>query len=123
MVKDSSTEANSVGSTVNDQEDVKTIDYTEQVERYPSVLESAPFPALASLDEITQTLSKIKSTNTQKSAHPYKEDIEEENVVFKQEAYPTEGIRNPGWMSVISCFLVNFFVFGTTFSWGNYQNL
>jgi hypothetical protein len=44
-------------------------------------------------------------------------------TAFKQTPYPTEGIRNPGWLTVISCWLVNFFIFGTIFSWGDYQSL
>ncbi|KAG0180166.1 hypothetical protein DFQ29_001144 [Apophysomyces sp. BC1021] len=83
---------------------------------YPTLLECAPIPTLASLNEITQTLSK----NTYR-------DIEEEqqsvDTKVTPEPYPTEGIRNPGWLVVFSAFLVNFFVFGTIFSWGNFQRL
>jgi hypothetical protein len=97
---------------------------------YPVLLESAPFPALGSVDEISQTISRIKSNATQRSYNDStkneKYELEEEEKVrggFQQEAYHTEGLRNPGWLTVISCFLVNFFVFGTTFTWGNYQKL
>ncbi|GAB5592500.1 hypothetical protein Unana1_07400 [Umbelopsis nana] len=35
----------------------------------------------------------------------------------------SEGLSNPGWLSVISLFLVNFCVLGVTFSWGIMQNV
>ncbi|KAI8581020.1 hypothetical protein K450DRAFT_279412 [Umbelopsis ramanniana AG] len=35
----------------------------------------------------------------------------------------SEGWRNPGWLSVISLFLVNFAVFGIVFTWGIFQNV
>lgn len=99
-------------------------------EHYPAVLEYAPFPALGSLEEISQTLSRVKSNQTQKSFHNDEKNnaftteyIKEDNNAFKQEAYYTDGIRNPGWLTVLSCFLVNFFVFGSCFSWGIYQKL
>ncbi|CAO3669684.1 hypothetical protein G6F70_004706 [Rhizopus microsporus] len=92
----------------------------EHEEHYPPVLEYAPFPALGSLEEITQTLSRTKTGHSTKATDSKEEPPETE---FKQEAYHTEGLRNPGWLSVISCFLVNFFVFGTVFSWGNYQKI
>jgi hypothetical protein len=128
----------SQSSTFNDgsEEDAKTVQYKEEIppaeDHYPAVLESAPFPMLGSLEEITQTLSRVKSNQTQTD---YNEkhilDRLESNKstklptagVFKQEPYHTDGIRNPGWLTVLSCFLVNFFVFGTCFSWGNYQRL
>jgi hypothetical protein len=128
----------SQSSTFNDglEEDTKTVQCIEDIpsvgDHYPAVLESAPFPVLGSLEEITQTLSRVKSNQTQI-------DGNEKNMlgrfesnksvqlptagVFKQEPYHTDGIRNPGWLTVMSCFLVNFFVFGTCFSWGNYQKL
>jgi hypothetical protein len=97
--------------------DEKTVQLVEE-EHYSSVLEYAPFPALGSLEEIVQTISRTK---TNQSDDLTKEDTEQ--VIFKHQPYHTEGIRNPGWLSVISCFLVNFFVFGTVFAWGNYQKL
>lgn len=129
-----------------DEEDQKTVQYTEEVVipettqqeqeeepiEYPAVLESAPFPALGSLDEITQTLSRVKSNQTQKSFKndnklmEQLEEVKEEQIVdstFRQTPYHTDGIRNPGWLTVLSCFLVNFYVFGTTFTWGVYQKL
>lgn len=35
----------------------------------------------------------------------------------------SEGWRNPGWLSVIALFLVNFSVFGIIFTWGIFQNV
>lgn len=35
----------------------------------------------------------------------------------------SEGRSNPGWLSVIAVFLVNFCVFGVIFSWGIIQNV
>jgi hypothetical protein len=123
------------------EEDQKTVQYKEEVvipedqeeqpQQYPAVLESAPFPVLASLDEITQTLSRVKSNQTQKSFKndtTLMEQLEDSKgkVVdssFRQTPYHTDGIRNPGWFTVLSCFLVNFYVFGTTFTWGVYQKL
>ncbi|CAO3666478.1 unnamed protein product [Umbelopsis vinacea] len=35
----------------------------------------------------------------------------------------SEGRSNPGWLSVIAVFLVNFCVFGVVFSWGIIQNV
>ncbi|KAI8991432.1 hypothetical protein BDF20DRAFT_42916 [Mycotypha africana] len=130
--------AGSPNSTINHHHlESMDINHREEQEGYPAVLESAPFPALGSLEEITQTLSRMKSNQTQKSNNAKStladqkvammegENEEDEKAItsFRQVPYPTEGIRNPGWLTVISCFLVNFFVFGTTFSWGNYQKL
>lgn len=118
------------------EEDQKTLQVNDEIihpeeNHYPAVLEYAPFPVLGSLEEITQTLSRVKSNQTQKNFN-----INEKNNVytteeiqsikddsFKQEEYYTDGIRNPGWLTVLSCFLVNFFVFGSCFSWGIYQKL
>ncbi|KAF7726988.1 hypothetical protein EC973_008183 [Apophysomyces ossiformis] len=96
---------------------------------YSHLLDSSPFPALTSVDEITKTLTKTQSRTTCYS----KGDIEsptEKDGISEVEAnqaeygpYPTEGIHNPGWVVVVSTFLVNFFVFGTVFSWGNFQRL
>lgn len=122
-------------STFNDgseQENIKAVQYKEEIpstteEHYPAVLESAPFPVLGSLEEITQTLSRVKSNQTQSEKNALDRLETNKSVklptagVFKQEPYHTDGIRNPGWLTVLSCFLVNFFVFGTCFSWGNYQ--
>lgn len=136
-----SNQRNSDGSqhTYNEQsleEDQKTLqvkdeDIRTEETHYPAVLECAPFPALGSLEEITQTLSRVRSNQTQKNFNTNeKSDIyltEDINTikkdVFKQEEYHTDGIRNPGWLTVLSCFLVNFFVFGSCFSWGIYQKL
>lgn len=108
---------------------VERIDLYPEENHYPAVLECAPFPVLGSLDEISQTLSRVKSNQTQKGFNINEktdEYIKEEIIkgtTFKQEAYYTDGFRNPGWLTVISCFLVNFFVFGSCFSWGVYQKL
>lgn len=120
-------------NTTFDEEDVKTVQCTEDVsptspqqQDYPAVLESAPFPALGSLEEITQTLSRVRSNQTQKNEKSILGELlvdQDEQLPFKQIPYHTDGIRNPGWLTVLSCFLVNFFVFGTTFAWGNYQKL
>ncbi|KAK4509767.1 uncharacterized protein ATC70_007069 [Mucor velutinosus] len=120
-------------NTTFDEEDVKTVQCTEDItstcpqqqqQDYPAVLESAPFPALGSLEEITQTLSRVKSNQTQKNEKSILGELDQdEQLPFKQTPYHTDGIRNPGWLTVLSCFLVNFFVFGTTFAWGNYQKL
>lgn len=130
---------NTVGDTVID-EDQKTVQYTENTNtderpiEYPAVLESAPFPALGSLEEITNTLSRVKSNQTYKSGmneknqQNYIDQLEDTkidtDVPFKQSEYEHgDGLKNPGWLTVLSCFLVNFYVFGTTFSWGIYQAL
>lgn len=135
-IDDGSEENTITGEEVGDQK--KRIHPTEEEEKLdlPVVPEIAPFPVMGSLEEITQTLSRVKSNQTQKFSDDEKNNavdtIEDtaDNVTkeggataFKQTPYHTEGIRNPGWLSVISCFLVNFFIFGTTFSWGDYQNL
>lgn len=115
------------------EEDQKTFQCNDEImneeknpEHYPAVLEIAPFPALGSLEEISQTLSRVRSNQTQKSEknNAFTTEYIKENInAFKQEAYHTDGIRNPGWLTVLSCFLVNFFVFGSCFSWGIYQKL
>lgn len=121
-------------NTTFDEEDVKTVQCTEDVssaqqqDHYPAVLESAPFPALGSLEEITQTLSRVRSNQTQKNEKSILGELaadqdEQLPAAFKQTPYHTDGLKNPGWLTVLSCFLVNFFVFGTTFAWGNYQKL
>ncbi|KAI7891270.1 major facilitator superfamily domain-containing protein [Mucor mucedo] len=130
----SSKDSQSTRNSGDLEDDQKTFQCTEDIieeeqhnpEHYPGVLEYAPFPALGSLEEITQTLSRVKSNQTQKSEknNAFTTDYIKEDVnAFKQEAYHTDGIRNPGWLTVLSCFLVNFFVFGSTFSWGIYQKL
>ncbi|KAI9488484.1 major facilitator superfamily domain-containing protein [Zychaea mexicana] len=101
-------------------------------ESYPGLVECAPFPTLASLPEITHTLSKTRTNQTYKSQRGREDslktataDPEGQLPVVKTigEYYGTEGIKNPGWFAVVGTFLVNFFVFGTVFSWGNFQRL
>ncbi|KAI7879621.1 hypothetical protein K492DRAFT_81575 [Lichtheimia hyalospora FSU 10163] len=103
---------------VDDQEDPAT---------YPGLVECAPFPTLGSVNEITQTLSKTQTNRTARGISKDDESIrDEENEGISPaigEAYHTEGWRNPGWLTVLATFLVNFSVFGTVFSWGNYQKL
>lgn len=135
--QNTSVDDGSQNTTYDEEEDVKTVQCTEDVsslqqqqqhqhqqQEYPAVLESAPFPALGSLEEITQTLSRVKSNQTEKNEKSILDELDQnERLPFKQIPYHTEGIKNPGWLTVLSCFLVNFFVFGTTFAWGNYQKL
>lgn len=40
-----------------------------------------------------------------------------------EEKYINENIKNPGWISVISLFLINFYIFGIIFTWGIFQKL
>jgi hypothetical protein len=125
---------NTFAGALTEEEDQKTLENAEEKSiseevHYPAVLEVAPFPVLGSLEEITRSLSRVKSNQTPKGFKDEKSIIIVEDTsdaikdAFKQTPYYTEGIRNPGWLSVLSCFLVNFFVFGTIFSWGDYQNL
>ena len=116
-----------------------SIDHNARISAY---LESAPYPgALASLNEITRELSKQtnKSTTTtaqqddnssgdgEKTIAPgdryEKEEQEQEEKKPWEQTLETEGIRNPGWCAVAAAFLVNFSVFGNTFTWGNYQKV
>lgn len=108
----------------------------QEVSSYPGLAECAPFPTLASLEEITHTLSRSRTNQTtQAPAHELakddpgrlagKEEGDEEKAEKRDlgEAYWTEGIKNPGWLVVLSVFLVNFSMFGVVFSWGNFQQL
>ncbi|KAI9317746.1 major facilitator superfamily domain-containing protein [Dichotomocladium elegans] len=99
---------------------------------YPGLVECAPFPALGSLNEITLTLSKTQTNRTNTDGISYADSIataiqEEPSKGESSSAigdpYWTEGWRNPGWLAVIATFLVNFTIFGTVFSWGNFQKL
>ena len=88
------------------------------------LLESAPFPALGSLHEITRALShQTHNSNVndgEKTIAP--PELEQEKKPWQQ-PLDTEGWRNPGWCAVAAAFLVNFVVFGNSFSWGNFQKL
>lgn len=128
----STSDMNSTKSTAIEEVDLETkgesILDENVTEDCPVILETAPFPTLGTVQEISKTISRVRSNHSHKSEHHLssKEEAQYDEsppVVFKQEPYPTEGIRNPGWLAVISNFLANFFVFGTTFSWGNYQSL
>ena len=90
-------------------------------EAYPGLVECAPFPSLASIDEITRTLTKTRTNQTPKNqrdndslktATVTDDQLKGENRAPRPigEYYGTEGYRNPGWMSVMATFLVNFFV-------------
>jgi hypothetical protein len=46
-----------------------------------------------------------------------------EKTIPKEAEDLSEGWRNPGWLSVISLFLVNFAIFGIIFTWGIFQNV
>lgn len=98
----------------------------QEVERAPHILESAPFPALgSSLDQVARILSKSTHASSKRQSMA---DLEEGGppsapVAAWEQPWPTEGIRNPGWLVVVSTFLVNFVVFGNTFSWGIFQRL
>ncbi|KAI9253803.1 hypothetical protein BDA99DRAFT_163833 [Phascolomyces articulosus] len=130
-------EKNIAASSFPADQKVQEEDLLEE-ESYPGLVECAPFPALASLDEITHTLTKTKTNQTFKSQRAANiaggdndslkttaVDPQDEKSGIKTigEYYGTEGIKNPGWMAVFATFLVNFFIFGTIFSWGNFQRL
>ncbi|ORZ01416.1 hypothetical protein BCR43DRAFT_178384 [Syncephalastrum racemosum] len=107
----------------------------DDLRRASYILETAPFPTMGSLDPITRTLSANTQQSTRSAAldDEEKQDIsvkEQENNIDDKPApaiwdqpLPTEGWRNPGWLVVISTFLVNFVVFGNSFSWGIFQEL
>ncbi|KAI9492498.1 major facilitator superfamily domain-containing protein [Zychaea mexicana] len=95
---------------------------------YPHLLESAPFPSLASVNEITRVFSKRteNSDNRDDDNDHGEKTITPSPVDDKkpwEQPLETEGWRNPGWCAVAAAFLVNFAVFGNTFSWGNFQKL
>lgn len=109
----------------------------ENTASYPHMLESAPFPALGSVPEITRILtrstcasSKIIEGATVDGVNIGDNDDEKEkgddgkkSSVLWEQPWPTEGWRNPGWLVVAASFLVNFVCFGNIFSWGNFQRL
>ena len=79
---------------------------------------SAPLTTLESLEIASRTMSR------QRTHHSIDEEKDEKEIeVFRQQPYHTEGLRNPGWLAVISCFLGTFVVYGIMYSWGNYQKL
>ncbi|SAL99686.1 hypothetical protein [Absidia glauca] len=95
---------------------------------YPPVLEIAPFPTLASLNEITTTLSR-RSQHATKGMNDHSDlkgsgmesgaKVEDDTFLEPLD----EGWKSKGWLVVLSTFLVNFSVFGYCFCWGNFQKL
>lgn len=104
-------------------------------------LETGAFPALASLDPITRTMTaqtqqSIRTARSRRASRPVTGDLEkqdkayegsdeqiEEQVAVWDQPWHTEGWRNPGWLVVLGTFLVNFVVAGNSFSWGVFQEL
>ncbi|ORZ26105.1 hypothetical protein BCR42DRAFT_19691 [Absidia repens] len=80
----------------------------------PHVVEMAPFPTLSSLNEITTTLSRRSQYANKQSTkgNPDEKDTKEEEIVLEP---LNEGLTSPGWLVVLSTFLVNFSVFGYCF--------
>lgn len=117
-----------------DEDDIKKESYvvqdTQEEEKdqeiAPHILESAPFPTLgSSVDQVARILSRSTHASSKRQSMA---DLEEGSppsapVAAWEQPWPTEGIKNPGWLVVLSTFLVNFVVFGNTFSWGIFQRL
>lgn len=102
------------------------VDHATATTTYPRMAESAPFPALGSVHEV----SRIMSRESEVQAQPKNDDASiatekggDANEKPWEVPIETEGWRNPGWFAVLATFLVNFTVFGNSFSWGNFQRL
>lgn len=93
---------------------------------YPRIAESAPFPALGSVHEVSRIMtreSEVQGQPKDDNASAITEKGGDANEKPWELPIETEGWRNPGWFAVIATFLVNFTVFGNSFSWGNFQRL
>lgn len=92
---------------------------------YPRIAESAPFPALGSVNEVSRIMSRESEVQAPKNDNSSIASEKGGDAVEKPWEKPieTEGWRNPGWLAVVATFLVNFTVFGNSFSWGNFQRL
>ncbi|KAI9313742.1 major facilitator superfamily domain-containing protein [Dichotomocladium elegans] len=90
----------------------------------PNVIDGAPFPVLGSVQEIVRIITRESAVASVNQEQTMAGDQEKGNVLHPWEVpLETEGWRSPGWLCVISSFLVNFVVFGNTFAWGNFQRL
>lgn len=92
----------------------------------PLTLETGHIPALASVEPISRMLTgQSGKSHMSKTAQEYfNEKLDEEKTTnVWDQPLETEGWRNPGWLVVLSTFLVNFCVSGYGFSWGVFQNL
>lgn len=109
-------------------------------EKLPYFLEASPMPgaSYAALEMVeshrslrssmkameegqadSDTISKVSTGPKQQDA--YLEKIKTNHTV--ESIQLDEGWRNRGWLVVAGTFLVNFCVFGITFSWGIFQDL
>ncbi|KAG1494766.1 hypothetical protein G6F46_006741 [Rhizopus delemar] len=107
-------DCNSLATETTDEKTVQS--HNKEKELLAS--KSAPLTTLESLEIASRTMSR------QRTHHSIDEEKNEKEIeVFRQQPYHTEGLRNPGWLAVISCFLGTFVVYGIMYSWGNYQKL
>ncbi|KAM3588621.1 hypothetical protein VKS41_001061 [Umbelopsis sp. WA50703] len=89
----------------------------EMVESHRSV--RSAMEAMEEGQSDSNTLSKVPSERNQQDG-----DLEKTKTNHTVESIEIdEGWRNRGWLVVIGAFLVNFCVFGITFSWGIFQDL
>lgn len=89
----------------------------EMVESHKSVRSS--MKAMEEGQSDSNTLSRVPTERNQQDG-----DLEKTRTNLTVESIEIdEGWRNRGWLVVVGAFLVNFCVFGITFSWGIFQDL
>lgn len=103
------------------------VDHATTTTTYPRIAESAPFPALGSVHEVSRIMTRESEVQGQPKDDNASVITEKGGGDANEKPWEvpieTEGWRNPGWLAVIATFLVNFTVFGNSFSWGNFQRL
>lgn len=78
-------------------------------------------------DSTTQQQSTGSVTSSTYTVSPvgslHQNENKKRNSVDEGDTETTEGIRNPGWLTVLGTFIINFYTWGVLVSWGIFQVL
>lgn len=121
------------------------IDSTKQALSYNSTITTSGITSSSSTDVKEQYDGTIHESDllSLPSIHDHKHRIQEDVVEHRPEEtslsaggedsgitqadilayYYTEGLKNPGWLTVLAAFMLNFYTFGIVCSWGVFQVL
>lgn len=121
---DSTKQALSYNSTITTS-DIDSSCSTDVKEQYDGTIHKSDSLSLPSTHDhkhrsIQETVVEHRPEETSLSAGGYDSGIIQQPDIS---AYYTEGLKNPGWLTVLAAFMLNFYTFGIVCSWGVYQVL
>lgn len=77
--------------------------------------------SIGSITSSTYSVTPVGSLHQKENNKP--KSLDERDVETIREPISKEGIRNPGWLTVLGTFIINFYTWGVLVSWGIFQVL